>query len=630
VSAGVSVSRAGQVLESCANWLFFCCCWTSNRLQTPSVQWHPCRQNWKMSKQLLRHWLSQSLPALKQGSTLSIRSSIKNTNLTIRSQWRDDGHLSMLQKLGKGAVEADLSISQEMDRTTSMGRDESHILVQLKPKEMQLEFSPKTETLHINQDTIPEPVLEKKVILDDGTILSDSAEWLPPPPGLRRIEYSDRVALITKDEADDERESETSLCLDVPEKVNIECDLTHGGSISIHSKIEGDVRLLTSDGDVIVKKLRGHAIDIQAQGAGNTVYSSDLLEAQSLNILIPSPGRLRAKRIHASSCNIRIGNRDSVAPSPSSSSELLDNDDAGSLCDISSLYVTGDANIQVRSSDDTKQAVRVKSHHGHVLVDASSPVPTAINEMTGARLPVVDMSGVNGSCEVFIQDDKSEKHQDDWVSCHVHFDSVSPDSVSILKADMGNVHVTVDRKVESDLRLLAASNASTVDVDTLLLDEDDDDDYDELKEMLRRIDESSKARNGKMITIQTKAFTEKDENQDLKLSNCEFVDGWVENKSAEPDSRFDRKLRGDTGSMGKIRLDGAANQALQGFATTEKEKSSFARPIVAITSTGEIVLETLSWLGNIARRYGLDDKKDKEDLGRTATRRGRPLKPKNE
>lgn len=596
-----------------------------------SVPCNSCCPNWKMSKQLLRHWLSQSLPALKQGSTLSIRSSIKNTNLTIRSQWRDDGHLSMLQKLGKGDVEADLSISQEMDRTTSMGRDESHILVELKPKETQQEFSAKTETLHINQDNImPALLLEKKVILDDGTILSDSADWLPPPPGLRRIEYSDGVALIVKDEADDERESETSLSLDVPEKVNIECDLTNGGSISIHSKIEGDVRLLTSDGDVIVKKLRGHTIDIQAQGVGNTVYSSDLLEAQSLNILIPSPGRLRAKRIHASSCNIRIGNGDSVAPLPSSSSELLDNDDAGSVCDISSLYVTGDASIQVQSADDTKQAVRVKSHHGHVVVDASSPFPTAVNEMTGARLPVVDMSGVNGSCEVFIQDDKSERHVDDWVSCHVHFDSIAPDSVSILKADMGNVHVTVDRKVESDLRLLAASNASTVDVDTLLLDEDDDAEYDELKKMLRRIDESSKARNGKMITIQTKAFTEKDENQDLKLSNCEFVDGWVENKSAEPDSRFDRKLRGDTGSMGKIRLDGAANQALQGFATTEKEKSSFARPIVAISSTGEIVLETLSWLGNIARRYGLDDKKDKEDLGRTATRRGRPLEATNE
>ena len=51
--------------------------------------------------------------------------------------------------------------------------------------------------------------------------------------------------------------------------------------------------------------------------------------------------------------------------------------------------------------------------------------------------------------------------------------------------------------------------------------------------------------------------------------------------------------------------------------------SSFARPLIAIVGSGGVIVETLSWLGNIARRYGLDDNRDKGDLGRTATRRGR-------
>jgi hypothetical protein len=265
--------------------------------------------------------------------------------------------------------------------------------------------------------------------------------------------------------------------------------------------------------------------------------------------------------------------------------------------------------------------------------------------MTGQTLPTVDMGGVNGGCEVFVRiDDKSSNIDEEsnntegWVSCHVHFDSISPDSVSLLKADVGNVHVTMDRKIESDMRLLSASNAASVLVDTLLLDEDEDgEDSKELTDMLLRIDESSTkasaAAQQKMIKIRTKGFTEKASKNDLifPLQNCEFVDGWIENRSAEPDSRFDRKVHGDVGSIGKIRLEGAANQALHGFQATDKdEKTSFPRPIIAISSTGEIVIETLSWLGNIARRYGLDEKREKEDLGRTATRRGRSLDPSNE
>ena len=47
-------------------------------------------------KFLQRCILTRSLPYLKQGSTLSIRSQLQ-TDLRIRSHWRDDGQLSFTQ-----------------------------------------------------------------------------------------------------------------------------------------------------------------------------------------------------------------------------------------------------------------------------------------------------------------------------------------------------------------------------------------------------------------------------------------------------------------------------------------------------------------------------------------------------
>jgi hypothetical protein len=578
-----------------------------------------------MSKHLLRHFVSHPLPMLKQGSTLQIRSSIQQTNVSIRSQWRDDGQLSMVQKLGHvGSVEADVIISKEKDKMTSMGREESHVLIQIQPKGMMI---------HRDDDTLQPQTHprakdlsdEKKVILDDGSILPDSEQWSHLPEGFRRIEYSDDIAHIT-DENIDIPEQETLIELEVPEKVNLECDLSNGGSITIHNKIEGDVRIFTTDGDVMVKKLRGHSIDIHAEGPGNSISSSELLEAESLNIVLPYHGRLRAKKIHANKCDVNLG-KESDDASVNSSSDLFDDDDVGALCDISSLYVTGEAFISVKSSNKSKQAVRVKSHHGHVVVEVTGPKPTAKNEMIGSILPLVDMGGVNGSCEVLIQGDASTTSDDDgWTSGHVHFDSMSQDSVSVIKADLGSVNITVDRKVESDLRLVSASNAAAVDVDTLVEESDDDgDSCDEIKSMLSEMDQSAGTKEEKMIKIQTKAFTDRE--VDLGLKNCEYVDGWLENKSEEPDSRFDRKIRGTSNSgasVGKIRLEGAQDQALQSF-QKKSGSSTFQRPLLVVSSTGEIVIETLSWLGNIARRYGMDDNRDKENLGRTATRRGKSL-----
>ena len=309
----------------------------------------------------------------------------------------------------------------------------------------------------------------------------------------------------------------------------------------------------------------------------------------------------------------------------------MDDDDLGSACDISSLYITDDASIHVHSLSGARQSVRVKSNHGHVNVDASSPKPEVINEMTGEIVPIVDLGGVNGACEVFVRGPTANGGKDhSWVSCHIHVDSISTESMSLLQSNAGNVHVTFDRKVETDLRLFSSQNAASVDVDTLLGDEEDSTDFEKLKHMLRALDESTASQREKAIMIRTKAFTSKKKTYDLRLRNCAFVDGWIQNKSAEPDSRFDRKLRGDSGSVGKIRIEGAAHQALKGFQGGLEEQNSFPRPIFAIASTGEIVIETLSWMGNIARRYGLDDHRNNENLGRTATRRGRSFEPLRE
>jgi hypothetical protein len=487
----------------------------------------------------------------------------------IRSKWRDDGEICLLQNATAEAP-LGLKIFQQANQQTSSGREESHVMVEL-----------------TNAETCT-----------TGMIPYDS-ELEQEASG-----QSDGI----------------SLTLEVPEKININCDLSNGGSVVIQGKIEGDVRVRVVGGDVKVQKLRGHSIEIEIIGTGN-LYSSDLLEAQDISVRLPSSGRFRAKRIHARSSHIRIVEPQKFAMSSNGKTALFDSDDTGAVCDISSYYITGDANIDVECSPgETRQAIRVKAHHGHLTARASAPMPTRINANADDRFPIADIGGVNGSCEVSVNGFCGVPSE--AVSCRVHFDSLLPDSVSIIQADSGSIHMTLDRKVESDLRMLSTSKVGSVDVDMLLLDKDDDE-VDDLYSMLDDIDTISTLYGKVPIQVKTKAFSAYSDERSWE--NIRFVDGWVENRSEEPDSRFDRKLRGETGSMGKISSNGATNQALHNF--QGEGKSTFIRPIVAAVGSSIILVETLSWLGNIARRYGLDETRTTTDLGRTATRRGRPLDP---
>jgi hypothetical protein len=628
--------------------------------------------------QLLRRWvLSQSIPYLKQGSTIAIRSRLR-TDLRIRSHWRDDGKLSLAQRIivapqcsdgsgGNNDGDADISgsfahilLSRNEDKITSLGRADPHVSIEILDKNEELTLGgDESDSNH------PAPKLLSSLPLDNQEEEEEEVAW---------------------GDYDDDEEM-CCLTLDVPDKINIECDLTQGGSIFIESKIEGDVRLKTAHGNISVSKLRGHNIELETGSTEMTeeqdatpsfIFVSETLECQSLRLSVhrPSIDKIRAKRIHAKTMEIQVGGYGTNETSPSAqasasnitaTNEKLDDDDAGAICDISSLYIIGDANVNIQQPafvngqhHRQRQALRIKSHHGHLHVEATAPKPNDINEITGDILPIVDLGGVNGSCEVWVSqpntynsaiEDPTVVTDDDWTSCHIHFDSIAPDSVNPIHADGGDIHVTVDRKVEADVRLFSPPSTTNsndndkslqVDMETLLLEDNDDGSLaDEVSHMLQNIEGIATSVSGTIIPnsnrikILTNAFTAREQINMEGLQYCEFVDGWIENTSLEPDSRFDRKHRGDANidggiGGGKIRLEGAHSQALYGFDTTSNSnstemasKSTFARPLLAVSSPGKIILETLSWLGNIARRYGLDDTRNEEDLGRQATRRKR-------
>jgi hypothetical protein len=108
-----------------------------------------------------------------------------------------------------------------------------------------------------------------------------------------------------------------------------------------------------------------------------------------------------------------------------------------------------------------------------------------------------------------------------------------------------------------------------------------------------------------------------------------YAQGRMKNRSGEPDARSDVRGRG------KINVDGAASQALHGFQRGKKSSSSsphlasstspssapppILMPLLAVATDGIIKLETLSWFGSIARRYGLEEKEGKKNVGRQAS-----------
>jgi len=232
----------------------------------------------------------------------------------------------------------------------------------------------------------------------------------------------------------------------------------------------------------------------------------------------------------------------------------------------------------------------------------------------------------------------------------VHFDSMAPESISTITTRggrAGQASITMDRKVEADVRLLSVANSATglpshVDAYSLTSDEMED-----VRSALMDINTSIQNHQGggndmtvdgknRSISIETDAYNGEwglnafhpegkiiDEQQNNLSPAVEYTQGTMKNRSGEPDSRFDVRSRG------KINIDGAASQALHGFRGKQKEESSASgsfddsspSPLLVVATDGEIKLETLSWFGSIARRYGLEeDEKDGRGVGRRASR----------
>lgn len=561
---------------------------------------------------------------------MTVQCSSKHQKVAVRIQsaWRDDGHATFTQYVDdKNNRMMDMVVSQEHDKVTSLGRAESHVSILLQDVQ-----EGATQAAIMEEGTTTEEESAAETVADDN--------------------YSCHVTV------------------QVPEKVNLICELKQtGGSIHVENKIEGDVKLFTNHGSIRAKKLRGHTVDLEVATSSSPssdtttndddglIYSSDLLEAEKLRINLPNGGRFRAKRIHGDTVDIKVssGQQTSTTEQPTTPTPL-DDDDEGSLVDVSSMYVSGRGGAHVSLDgglQPRKRAVRIKSHHGPVLVNVTGVhIPTESMDTSssgdgdssgdsGPVYPMVELGSVNGSCEVTVRSiavgDKEANHDDpDWVACQVHYDSISPESISLLNTERGNIGLTFDRKLEADLRLLSCSDKALLEkTATILVEEDDPEQIKAAifgsspEESTSNSPEAAESR----ISIQTNSFTES-RSYSSPDNNMQYTEGWVENKSHEPDSRFEMKTRGDTG-LGKIRLDGAANQALKHFSSPQASSSSgekeevsvydTARPLIVAATTGNVSVDTLSWLGAIARRYGLDEKG--RSLGRQATRRGRVVLP---
>jgi hypothetical protein len=437
------------------------------------------------------------------------------------------------------------------------------------------------------------------VVTEDGSVISDPGEFAARV--LREVTHDEWNPGDTGEQI--ARESSLELTAWVPEKINLTCNLLEGGTISIDKKIEGDIHLFTKDGDVTVTKLRGHGVSIMTDSNG-VIHASDLIEAQ--NVVINTPGRLRAKRIHGTNIDVQIKKTEPCEWS------IMDIDDEGACIDIGSLYVSGvgGANLSVFSLEALDgRAIRVKSSHGHVTAEASLPLSFS------NKRPLLEFEGINGSCDVHINS-PTITSSDEITVGRIHVDSVAPNSISFVTSTFGNLELTFDRKVESDLRLLACADLERIDTRALL----EDDEISRRAAALKELDKSTKKGSGeRRIFVNTNAF-----NRDagsVEFANVDYVEGWMDNKSMEPDSRFDVRTKGESG-VGKISLEGAASQSLSGFSPGSTETT---RPLFAAATNGKISAESLSWLGAIARRYGLAQ--DGRDLGRTASRKGRPIAP---
>lgn len=548
---------------------------------------------------------------LPQNSQLKITSQTK-VDVVLIPEWRDDGHVELEH------------IFQKRDTTSS--------------SQPLADWSINTKDLQTNDLTCVDISVHQNLHGD-----------------LSAAERNDRYdgheeEIFTSDEVH-QKSAGITLSAKIPEKCNVICQLFNGGNILIRKKLEGEhgFDLMTKGGNIIVDKLRGDTIRLESQGenlTGGIIHVKKSCEAQALNVKIGRGGRLRAKMLNISDACIEV--EDSKVDV-----ESLDDDDLGALIDIGSIYASraGEgAHLVVQNSmendsshgEESIRKIRVKSNHGHIstrTMTASSSIQSqhCLRE-NEQKVCQVELGGVNGSFDVSIEGiDEGEAPVDLDVSrplvAKVHVDSLSPGQANILTSDVGDVELTLDRKIESDIRLLSSPLIFNTHPNLLLEDKEEtilqsleshDDEIEKLisegHPQFQKHVEVGPGHPGR-IQVETDAFMRNDKSY---FKYCEYMQGVVENKSREPTSRFDVKTKGLTTSVGKIKTDGAAEQALKGFTGGNKYQSSDdistkkldELPLIVVCTQGRIKVESLSWIGAIARRYGIEN--EKKDVGRQA------------
>lgn len=522
---------------------------------------------------------------LTQNSLLKIHSSVP-VNLTLNSKWRDDGIIELEQFVSDKRDESEVGWNINVQDGKKIGLSSVNVSI-FRTNEPS---SVKGETTQF-QD----------IICDENT-------------------YNDTESL--------------TLTATIPEKCNVQCLLDEGGNIVVHGKLEAEdgFSFITNGGSITADKLRGD--DIHLESKRGDIHIKKACEAQNLHISVGGGGRLRAKMLNVANANVNV-------QSCGDKFTKLDDDDSTALIDISSIFTSQSGegvHLTVENSlgncvDESIRKVRVKSSHGHLSVRSISQfskLERPIKDEYGQNIAQVELGGVNGSFDVSVENQTEDYGIESDVSnlpmaAKVHVDSLSPNQANILTSDIGNVSLTLDRKLESDVRFISTKFVKKLDP-TLLLDDDELTVIESLTGHDQYVEEENQNQKDvsteeQKISIMTGAFKETHKS---RMKHVEYIQGLVENVSQEPDSRFDVKTKG-TMSVGKIRTEGAANQALHGFSGGKSlEFENNTLPLLCIATDGKICVESLSWLGAISRRYGIT--REHADLGRQANAGGTATK----
>ncbi len=478
-------------------------------------------------------------------------------------------------------------------------------------------------------------------------------------------EVEEECLLPENEEREEKDDGVIQLVAKIPQTMNtITCQLDgKESSIVIEGpKLEGQAFFLKCTGNITVTKLRGHIIDLTTTTRG-IIFIKQLLEAQFVHLLTSYSGRIRALQIHATTIhatvqqypeqqqniinNITAGNNDG--------NQKLDLDDTLARIDIGSLYASSSSssspvtnNNNNPADDDNKDEtgaflcvdvpggtpdyprnVRVKSNHGYISVytllsKTASSANTSNNNNNYCQdtSALVELGGINGCCDVIVDKEGGEMKEEQpstermstVTAVKAHFDSVFHNSTSAITSEStGQVHISLVRKLETDVRLFSAPDLSPVDFNGLVtweqnvLDQTLDQWENDLTAATAGTEDIHTAGSHCRINVNTPYFQEGPNNNKNNRNEkkqqydplVHSVQGTVCNKN-DPLSRWDIKARG------KINVESAHGQALNKFGYHGQQSNDHRRHLLVVASIGNIHLESLSWGEAIARRYGFE------------------------